>query len=144
MTNITWMWRVKPNVKKENERKHTSKRDGKEKSEENGTRSTPNDWEEKERVEGKDGEIKQRAWSVWPCPSFVFGLRGGRLAEADRLAALAQSQATHCATLPRKSPGLRRTEGLGGNQSPRPPKKLQQAPGGPLCPQLNHLTHLVP
>lgn len=30
------MWRVKPNVKKENERKHTSKRDGKEKSEENG------------------------------------------------------------------------------------------------------------
>ena len=88
-------------------------------------------------------------WSAWLCPSFVSALRGeGALAEAGRLAALALSQATHCATLPRKSPGLRGTGGWGGSvdrpKRPGPPKALQQAPGGPLCPQLNHLTHLVP
>lgn len=109
---------------------------------------TPNDWEEKESLEwgGEWWSDKQRVWSVWLCPSFVFGLRGGRLAEAGRLAALAQSQATHCATLPWKSPGLRGTGGWGGtsSRSVPPPMALQQAPGGLLCPHFNHLTHLVP
>lgn len=95
---------------------------------------TPNDWEEKESLEwgGEWWSDKQRVWSVWLCPSFVFGLRGGRLAEAGRLAALAQSQATHCATLPRKSPGLRGTGGWGGTSSLPPPHGTSTGPRGPI------------
>lgn len=87
---------------------------------------TPNDWEE-ERESGvrrvKWWSDKQRAWSVWLGPSFVFGLRGGRLAEAGWLAALAPCQATHCATLPRKSPQSEKDSELRRNlkSSPRAP-----------------------
>lgn len=92
-------------------------------------------------AEKTDGEIRgeRGEFGCIPALSLVSGEEAWH--KQGRQAALEPVQATHCATLPRKSPGQRRT---GRAPKPGPPETLQRAPGGPLCPELNHLTHLVP
>lgn len=146
MKDTTWIGRTKGGGKKECVQKKDVR--SSDISEEKWDRMTTDDWEaEHKSPEGEGGERwgdKRRAWSIWLSPSFVFGLRGGRLAAAGWLAALAPCQATHCATLPRKRQS--RTGGwMHGGKIPRPgfTRHFNMPQEAPLWPELNHLTHLV-
>lgn len=94
-------------------------------------------------MEGNDGEInRERGVSGRvPALSLVSG-EGGWQRQAGWL--LWPRARPH--TVPRcpgKAPASEGQGVEGGPEVQAPPKALQRASGGPLCPQLNHLTHLV-